>query len=106
MSPLALALFSTGAESYGDQLWDAVKGPVTTVLKWLVYVLLVGRRILTESVGDTDPKAPDFVGVGLMSLALASLVLAISEGSTWGWTDGRILAAVQKPSYYRKTYER
>ena len=28
-----------------------------------------------------------------MSLALASLVLAISEGSTWGWTDGRILGA-------------
>ena len=53
-----------------------------------------GRRVLTESVGDTDPKTPDFVGVGLMSLALASLVLAISEGSTWGWTDGRILAAV------------
>ncbi len=28
-----------------------------------------------------------------MSLALASLVLAISEGSTWGWTDARILVA-------------
>ena len=59
-----------------------------------LFVLLFGRRVLTESVGDTDPKTPDFVGVGLMSLALASLVLAISEGSTWGWTDGRILAAV------------
>ena len=45
MSPLALALFLTGAESYGDQLWDAVKGPVTTVLKWLVYVLLVMAAI-------------------------------------------------------------
>ena len=59
-----------------------------------LFVLVFGRRVLTESVGDTDPKTPDFVGVGLMSLALASLVLAISEGSTWGWTDGRILAAV------------
>ena len=36
-------------------------------------------------------EAPDYLGVGLMSLALASLVLAITEGSTWGWTDGRIL---------------
>jgi EmrB/QacA subfamily drug resistance transporter len=59
-----------------------------------LFVLIFGRRVLTESVGDTDPKTPDFVGVGLMSLALAALVLAISEGSTWGWSDGRILAAV------------
>jgi hypothetical protein len=45
VSPLALAFFLTGAESYGDQLWDAVKGPLTTVLKWLVYVLLVMAAI-------------------------------------------------------------
>ena len=29
-----------------------------------------------------------------MSLSLAALVLAVSEGSTWGWTDGRILGAL------------
>jgi EmrB/QacA subfamily drug resistance transporter len=56
-------------------------------------VLVFGRRVLTESVGDTESKTPDYVGVGLMSVALASLVLAISEGSTWGWTDARILCA-------------
>jgi EmrB/QacA subfamily drug resistance transporter len=59
-----------------------------------LFVLLFGRRVLTESVGDSDSKTPDYLGVGLMSAALASLVLAISEGSTWGWTDARILAAV------------
>jgi EmrB/QacA subfamily drug resistance transporter len=59
-----------------------------------LFVLLFGRRVLTESVGDTESKRPDYLGVGLMSLALASLVLAISEGSTWGWTDTRILVAV------------
>ena len=58
-----------------------------------LFVLLFGRRVLSESVGDSDSKRPDYLGVGLMSLALASLVLAISEGSTWGWTDGRILCA-------------
>ena len=58
-----------------------------------LFVLLFGRRVLTESVGDSESKRPDYLGVGLMSLALASLVLAITEGSTWGWTDGRILAA-------------
>ena len=58
-----------------------------------LFVLLFGRRVLTESVGDSESKRPDYLGVVLMSLALASLVLAISEGSTWGWTDGRILSA-------------
>ena len=58
-----------------------------------LFVLLFGRRVLIESVGDSESKRPDYLGVGLMSLALASLVLAISEGSTWGWTDGRILGA-------------
>ena len=58
-----------------------------------LFVLLFGRRVLTESVGDSGSKTPDYLGVALMSLALASLVLAISEGSTWGWTDARILSA-------------
>jgi MFS family permease len=57
-------------------------------------VLLFGRRVLTESVGDSGSKTPDYLGVGLMSLALASLVLAITEGSTWGWTDARLLGAL------------
>lgn len=63
-----------------------------------LFVLLFGRRVLTESVGDAESKTPDYLGVGLMSLALASLVLAISEGSTWGWTDARILAAIAMAS--------
>ena len=58
-----------------------------------LFVLIVGRRVLTESVGDEKATRPDYLGVGLMSVALAALVLAISEGSTWGWTDARILGA-------------
>ena len=58
-----------------------------------LFVLLFGRRVLTETIGESKPTTPDYLGVGLMSLALASLVLAISEGATWGWADGRILAA-------------
>jgi EmrB/QacA subfamily drug resistance transporter len=56
-------------------------------------VLLLGRRALTES--DVDPTAarPDYVGVATVSLAIASLVLALSEGATWGWSDPRILGA-------------
>jgi EmrB/QacA subfamily drug resistance transporter len=59
-----------------------------------LFVLLFGRRVLTESVGDSESKTPDYLGVGLMSLALASLVLAVSEGSTWGWSNARILGAI------------
>ena len=59
-----------------------------------LFVLIVGRRVLTESAVEHDTGRPDYVGVALMSGALAALVLAVSEGSTWGWTDARILAAI------------
>ncbi len=59
-----------------------------------LFVLVFGRTVLTESASEHAPARPDYLGVGLMSLSLASLVLAISEGSTWGWTDARILAAI------------
>jgi tetratricopeptide (TPR) repeat protein len=31
----------SSGQSYGDQLWEAVKGPLATVLKWLVYAILI-----------------------------------------------------------------
>ena len=36
----------------------------------------------------------DGVGVVLVALAMASLSLGIAEGRTWGWTSGRIVAAI------------
>ena len=59
-----------------------------------LFVLIAGRRVLTESPRDPKSRTPDYLGVVLMSLSLAALVLAVSEGSTWGWTDGRILGAL------------
>ncbi len=59
-----------------------------------LFVLVAGRRVLTESPRDDEAGVPDYLGVVLMSLSLAALVLAVSEGSTWGWTDGRILSAL------------
>ncbi len=59
-----------------------------------LFVLIAGRRVLTESPKDESAGTPDYLGVILMSLSLAALVLAVSEGSTWGWTDGRILSAL------------
>ena len=59
-----------------------------------LFVLVAGRRVLTESPRDDTAGTPDYLGVVLMSLSLAALVLAVSEGSTWGWTDARILSAL------------
>jgi EmrB/QacA subfamily drug resistance transporter len=53
---------------------------------------LVGRRVLAKSNGSGSTSSPDYPGVVLLSAALALVVLAISEGPTWGWTSARILA--------------
>src|ERR1700722_8191290 len=54
---------------------------------------IVGRRVLSQAVGDQERSTPDYPGVVLLGGALAALVFAISEGSTWGWSDGRIIAS-------------
>ena len=56
-------------------------------------VLLFGRSALSEAEVDGAVARPDYLGVGLVSVALASLVFAISEGTTWGWSDPRIIGA-------------
>jgi len=56
-------------------------------------ILVVGRRILVESERSRSDARPDYLGVILVSLAVAALVAAVSEGSGWGWSDPRIIAA-------------
>jgi EmrB/QacA subfamily drug resistance transporter len=56
-------------------------------------ILLLGRRILSESAVERGSARPDYLGVGLLSGSLAALVLAISEGTSWGWSDPRIVGA-------------
>jgi EmrB/QacA subfamily drug resistance transporter len=56
-------------------------------------ILVVGRRILTESERKRSAARPDYLGVMLVSLAVAALVAAVSEGGGWGWGDPRIIAA-------------
>src|SRR5581483_6898098 len=53
-----------------------------------------GRRVLTESPRERDVATPDYLGVVIMSLSLAALVLAVSQGSTWSWTGARTLVAL------------
>jgi EmrB/QacA subfamily drug resistance transporter len=37
------------------------------------------------------PTKPDYVGGAALSVALATLLIAISEGSNWGWTSAGVL---------------
>jgi EmrB/QacA subfamily drug resistance transporter len=53
---------------------------------------LVGRQVLPARRGDTSGAPPDYLGVVLLSVALAALVLAISEGPSWGWSSAGVVA--------------
>jgi MFS family permease len=52
-------------------------------------VVLV-HRYVPESPIKT-PSRVDFVGASLLSGGLIALLLALTEGESWGWTSGRIL---------------
>ena len=49
---------------------------------------LIGRRVLSQPPAQAHRAAPDYLGVGLISAALAALVLAISEGPDLGVVVG------------------
>jgi len=67
--------------------------------RWAFYVNLpvgalawvLGRRVLSGARPDETPARPDYLGVVLVSTAMATLVLGISEGPSWGWSSGRIV---------------
>jgi EmrB/QacA subfamily drug resistance transporter len=58
----------------------------------LVLVLLA-RRVLIESEHHRSAAPPDYLGVAMVSVALAALVAAVSEGTSWGWSDPRIVGS-------------
>jgi EmrB/QacA subfamily drug resistance transporter len=53
---------------------------------------IAARRSLEESA--VGGPVPDLVGVGVITVAVAALALAITQGSDWGWTSGRVLGAL------------
>ena len=83
--PSAGALLIT---AFGWRSAFSVNLPVALVA-WLV-----GRRVLPTSPPSTAAKSsPDFSGVALLSSALALLVLAISEGPSWGWSSASVVGS-------------
>jgi EmrB/QacA subfamily drug resistance transporter len=57
-----------------------------------VAAFLVGRRVLHESPRQGGVR-PDLGGAVLVTAGVAALVLGISEGENWGWSDAKALAA-------------
>ncbi len=54
----------------------------------------LGRRVLAADTPVGPVAPPDYPGVALLTAALAGLVLAISEGPTWGWASPPVVAGL------------
>jgi EmrB/QacA subfamily drug resistance transporter len=52
--------------------------------------LLAGSRVLRE-LRHAEPGRPDFVGAGVLTVAVAALAGAIVQGGRWGWGSARIV---------------
>jgi MFS family permease len=68
---------------------------------WLFLIgavpVLVSAALIARFVPESPiktPTRPDYQGAAALSLALATLLLAISEGPHWGWTSTGVLALV------------
>jgi EmrB/QacA subfamily drug resistance transporter len=112
---LLLEVFSQKERSQAVALWAGVgalavaTGPslgaaVITAggWRWAFYINLPvalvawlgGRRVLPDDAVISRTERPDYLGVVLVSVALAALVLAVSEGPSWGWSDARVIGAL------------
>lgn len=55
---------------------------------------LIGYRVLRETEPSPQRHRPDYLGVGLITVALGALVLALSRGNEWGWLSPSVLVAM------------
>ncbi len=54
--------------------------------------LVIGRRVLPACNGVVGRRVQsDFPGILLITASLVGLVLAVSEGPEWGWSDPRVI---------------
>lgn len=57
-----------------------------------VAVAALGVRVLSESRSDEPAGRSDIGGVVLITVAVGALVLGISQGTDWGWSDLRTIS--------------
>ena len=60
----------------------------------LCVVLVAVSRHLIESPRSSSAHRPDYAGAVLITMALASLALGISQSEAWGWTNARTLGSL------------
>jgi EmrB/QacA subfamily drug resistance transporter len=105
---LLLAAFPIAKRTQVVSLWGGVgalavaTGPTVGALlitaggwRWVFIVnipigaaaWIVGRAVLPRLRAEQAPPAPDYLGAALISVSLASLVLAITQGPSWGWNE-------------------
>ncbi|MFW0797037.1 MFS transporter [Gordonia sp. CPCC 205515] len=58
-----------------------------------IAALIAGALVITRSVDETPSPMPDLVGAALLAVAIGALTLGLVEGTDWGWSDPRIIAA-------------
>jgi MFS family permease len=56
-----------------------------------IAALAVGWRVLENTRDEHATARPDVIGAGLFTVAIAALILAIVQGSSWGWGGGRVV---------------
>jgi EmrB/QacA subfamily drug resistance transporter len=110
---LILASFPAERRQGAVRTWTAIGGLAATLgpvvggllvaasWRWVflvnvpvgVLALTVGWRQLPRVPGHSVP-APDASGALLITVGVGALVLGLVNGSTWGWGDGRTIAAL------------
>jgi EmrB/QacA subfamily drug resistance transporter len=84
----------------GGGLGIVLAGPIVSALSyhwlfWIPFVLVVAATVMTVFFVPESPiKSPgsvNWLGAALLSGWLVCLLLAISQGSSWGWGDPRIV---------------
>ena len=112
---LAVAAFPVERRTQTMAYWGAVgasgvsSGPsigaaMIQVMNWraafwvpfaVCTVLLVASgRVLKESPTSNSDHRPDYFGAGLVTAAMASLVLGVSRSGAWGWTSPATLGSI------------
>ncbi|WP_280513170.1 MFS transporter [Janibacter anophelis] len=100
--PLAVALMSATL-AIGAGVGLPLGGYLAQVVDWhavlwlpgVLALVMVGLVIATVSESSVrTPGAFDVRGATLLSLALVLVLLSVSKGSDWGWTDARTLGCL------------
>ncbi len=59
-----------------------------------VLAVLAALFVVRESRDTTVGRKVDYLGVGVLTVALSALVLALIEGNSWGWDSTAVIALI------------